>query len=168
MKAMKLINPVIFSVDETYCSEEYFQRMLILERKRSEQSGKTFMLILLDIDKLLKGNLREKEVVLQKIALALDSSTCEIDTKGWYIRNCIIGIICRDIQKGDGDSIPREIAKKLYKGPHVPPSAKNPDPIKMLRLFYPNAPGKRHSKLNSERIHHKIRPVLRVAPTRNS
>ena len=84
MVIMKVIEAIPFAANDTYCSEEYFQRMLVLERKRTERSGKPFVLILLDIGKLLKAKPQEKTFVLQKLVSVLDSATREIDVKGWY------------------------------------------------------------------------------------
>lgn len=136
---MKSTDDITFSPGGTYYSEEYFQRMLILERKRSSQSGKPFMLILLDIGKLLKGNEKEKETVFQKLNSVLKSSTREIDIKGWYTQDSIIGIICQDVTKVASDSVHDKLYDALIKGCYFSLNAKKTDAIKMLRLFYPDS-----------------------------
>jgi hypothetical protein len=135
---MKSADAITFSPSDTYYSEEYFQRMLILERKRSKQSGKPFMLILLDIGKLLKGKEKEKKIILQKLVSVLNSSTREIDIKGWYTQDSIIGIICQDVQKNGKDPITDKLYDTLVKGCYFSLNAKKTDAIKMLRLFYPD------------------------------
>jgi hypothetical protein len=133
---MKSDDSVSFLNGDTYCSEEYFQRMLTLERKRSKRSGRPFMLILLDIGKLLKGKREEKQIVLNRLVSALDSSTSEIDVKGWYVRDSIIGVICQDVNKEDRDSVSGKLSDELDKGRWF---TKKEDSIKMFRLFFPDA-----------------------------
>jgi hypothetical protein len=149
---MKSESSTSFSENDTYCSEEYFQRMLILERKRSNRSGRPFMLILLDISKLLEGNNKEKETVLQKLISILDSSTREIDIKGWYMHDSMIGIICQDVHKGNRDSVTVKIGENLVKGLRFFLSAKKTESIKMLRMFYPDSQETWHSDLEKEQV----------------
>jgi hypothetical protein len=144
---MKSAEVITFSPGDTYYSEEYFQRMLILERKRSKESGRPFMLILLDIGKLLKGNEKEKTVVFQKLVSVLDTSTREIDVKGWYTQDSIIGIICQDVQKDGNDPVIDKLHDTLVKGCYFSLNAKKTDAIKMLRLFYPDLQEKSRSGL---------------------
>lgn len=149
---MKSESTTSFSENDTYCSEEYFQRMLILERKRSNRSGKPFMLVLLDVGKLLEGSHNEKETVLQKLVSLLDSSTREIDIKGWYMHGSMIGIICQDVHRGNRDSVTLKIGDNLVKGLRFFLSAEKTDSIKMLRLFYPDSQEKWHSDLEKEQV----------------
>jgi hypothetical protein len=96
---MKSLDIVSSAAKDTYCSEEYFQRMLVLERLRSKKTGKPFTLILLNIGKLVKGKRAEKAFVLHRLVSVLDSSTHDIDikVKGWYMFDSTIGIICQDV-----------------------------------------------------------------------
>ena len=144
---MKSAEAIAFSPSDTYYSEEYFQRTLILERKRSKESGRPFMLILLDIGKLLKGNEKEKKIVFQKLVSVLDTSTREIDVKGWYTKDSIIGIICQDVQKDGKDPVTDKLYDTLIKGCYFSLNAEKTDAIKMLRLFYPDLQEKQPSGL---------------------
>jgi hypothetical protein len=153
---MKAVDSILFADSEAYCSEEYFQRMLILERKKSKRSGRPFMLILLDIGKLLNAKREEKEAVFHRVLSALDSSTREIAIKGWYIRDSIIGIIYRDVYRKDYDSVIGKLSSGLLKPRYFPLNAKNADSIRLLRLFYPDVPQKRNSNLKTKRSHHGI------------
>jgi hypothetical protein len=139
MVQMKTADALSWPAKDSYSSEEYFQRMLILERLRSEQSGKPFMLILLDIGKLLKGKRTEKAFVLRRLISVLNSSTCAIDLKGWYMLDSIIGIICQDVQGRHHDAISGRIKdtfreKGIF---HVVGNAA--DAIKFLCLLYPDS-----------------------------
>jgi len=142
---MKPVDTVAFADSDTYCSEEYFERMLILERKKSKRSGRPFMLVLLNMGKLLKGKQKEKRIVLEKLVSVLDSSTRKIDVKGWYMQDSIIGIICQDVKRKNSDSVTDKLGDKLVEGRHLTLNTSKTDPIKMLRLFYPDTQEKPHS-----------------------
>ena len=87
-------------------SHESFVRMLAFERKRTERSGKPFMLMLVDVRKCLPTNDKEQEKVLLKLLSALASSTRETDVTGWYSQNSFIGVILTEIGTGHRNSIP--------------------------------------------------------------
>jgi hypothetical protein len=114
---MKPVDTISFSADDTYCSEEYFQRMLVLERLKSKKTGKPFTLILLDIGKLTKGKRAEKAFVLRRLVSVLNSSTHDIaiKVKGWYMFDSIIGIICQDVHKKHRDKVTGRLKDKLNK-----------------------------------------------------
>jgi lipopolysaccharide/colanic/teichoic acid biosynthesis glycosyltransferase len=83
--------------------EESFHRMIALERKRTERSGKPFLLMLLDA-----GNCRPADRngrVLGKILSALSFSTRETDVTGWYKNQSIVGVLFTEISAGDRESI---------------------------------------------------------------
>lgn len=87
--------------------EEYFHELLSLERKRTERSRKPFLLMLIDIHKLL-GNNGEGEIVKES-ARVLSSSTRETDIKGWYQYEYIIGIIFTEINGVNKDCLEEKI-----------------------------------------------------------
>jgi len=76
-------------------SEEHFHRMIRLERKRAERSGKPFLLMLLDAGKFLPKQKHGK--VLQSVLSALALSTRDTDVTGWYQQNAVIGIMFTEI-----------------------------------------------------------------------
>jgi hypothetical protein len=134
---MKSGTTILFSANDTYCSEEYFEGMLILERKRSKQSGKQLLLILLDIDKLREGNQNEKKKVLQRLISAIDSSKPLVDVKGWYRHNSIIGIICLEARLMNGSSCNEQIDENIFHEDFFAMNVLKADLIKMFYLFYP-------------------------------
>lgn len=76
-------------------SEESFQRMISLERKRSERSRKPFLLMLVDMGGYLPSERTTK--VLGSILSALSMSTRETDVTGWY-KNCsVVGVMFTEI-----------------------------------------------------------------------
>lgn len=136
---MKSVDALSWSAEDTYCSEEYFQRMLIFERKKSQRTGKPFILILLDISKLVKGRLAEKTFVLRRLISVLNSSTRDIDVKGWYMFGSIIGIICQDFQGQHRAKVTGRIKDKLLEEGVSHLVVNTVDAIKLLCLLYPDS-----------------------------
>ena len=89
--------------------EDEFQRMICLERKRAERSGKPFLLMLLDIGSLFaEGQLVEKKTATPKFAAkppklfgkimaALALATRDTDVVGWYADPAVLGILFTEI-----------------------------------------------------------------------
>jgi len=71
------------------------------ERKRSERSGKPFLLL------LLSGNYsgRRGESVISKVVGALSLSTRDTDVAGWYEDKATIGIIFTEIAEKTNDAV---------------------------------------------------------------
>jgi hypothetical protein len=136
---MKSSDTVSFSAQETLSSEEYFERMLILERLRSQQTGKPFMLILLDIGKLAMGKQSEKAFVLRRLVSILNSSTSDIDVKGWYLRDSILGVICKDVPEKNRNSVTGRLKEKLNEEGIFHLVGNRNDAIKLLCFFYPDS-----------------------------
>jgi hypothetical protein len=135
---MKPVDALSCPAKDSYSSEEYFQRMLILERLRSRRTGKPFMLMLLDIGKLLKGKRAEKAFVLRRLISVLNSSTRAIDLKGWYMLDSIIGIICQDVQGRHGDAVSGRIKDTFHEEGVFHVAGNTADAIKFLCLLYPD------------------------------
>jgi lipopolysaccharide/colanic/teichoic acid biosynthesis glycosyltransferase len=75
--------------------EQEFQRMIAVERKRTERSRKPFLLMLLDMGHDIPSE-RNGEV-LRKILSALSLSTRDTDVTGWYKSNCVVGVVFTEI-----------------------------------------------------------------------
>jgi hypothetical protein len=135
---MESIKKLSLSPENSYSSEEYFQRMLILERMKSQKTGKPFLLILLDVKKLTQGKKAEKAFVMRRLISVLDSSTRDIDIKGWYMIDSIIGIICQNIQKKQLKRITGRIKKTLFDKDVFHLTVDTNDAIKLLCFLYPD------------------------------
>ncbi len=89
-----LATPLFESVsagEREVLNEEAFQRMIAIERKRTERSRKPFLLMLLDA-----GNHQGSEKngkALDSIVSALLSSTRETDVIGWYKDRTTVGVM---------------------------------------------------------------------------
>ncbi len=75
--------------------EDYFNKLLCTERKRTERTKKPILLMLLNIEDII--GIVEKKQVINKIASVMFSSTREIDIKGWYKNDSVIGIIFTEL-----------------------------------------------------------------------
>jgi exopolysaccharide biosynthesis polyprenyl glycosylphosphotransferase len=100
-----VIPPQAVSVSgQTYSvmGEEPFHRMIALERKRTERSGKPFLLMLLDGGNCLSDR---NGKILSNILSALSLATRETDVTGWYKNHSIVGVMFTDISAEDRESI---------------------------------------------------------------
>jgi lipopolysaccharide/colanic/teichoic acid biosynthesis glycosyltransferase len=91
--------------------EKSFQRMISIERKRTERSKEPFLLMLLDA-----GNRPDSEangVALEAMAAALLQSSRETDVVGWYKDAMTIGVMFTGLQIGDKNAILSTIMSRV-------------------------------------------------------
>ncbi len=102
-------------LDESFgfYDENYFKELLVLERKRSERSGKPFLLSMVDVSSILKG--KNKNEAAKNISSAIRKSCSEMDIKGWYNKNFVVGIIYVDIDSSKIDSIIQKLKDNFAK-----------------------------------------------------
>lgn len=91
-------------------SQELFLRLLCLERKRTERSGRRFVLMLLDTGNLLKT---AKAPRMVNLLSAITQSTRDTDLKGWYKEESVIGVIFTEVCGADDKSIVHALSVKL-------------------------------------------------------
>ncbi len=94
-----------------FYAEEDFVEMLSRERKRSKRTNMPFILMLLNIRKILR--LKSARYNTRSIASLLRASTRETDIKGWYRDDSTIGVIFVGIEEQDIDSAKEIIARKF-------------------------------------------------------
>jgi lipopolysaccharide/colanic/teichoic acid biosynthesis glycosyltransferase len=92
---LMLDNPIVSSEDRSILDQMNFHRIIAFERKRTERSGKPFLLVLLDMGECLPMHKSEK--LLTKTLSALSSSIRETDVTGWYEENSVVGIVFTEI-----------------------------------------------------------------------
>jgi lipopolysaccharide/colanic/teichoic acid biosynthesis glycosyltransferase len=99
--------------------QEHFKDMLSRERMRTERSKKPFILVLIDIEKLLKDSSKKRRLKLSgaiavtKVIEALSEVSREIDIRGWYEYAKSIGVIYTEISELSADIILRRIKDVL-------------------------------------------------------
>jgi len=129
------------SEKEKFMSEDQFEKMVILERKKSERSGRPFLLMLLSLDLAQKGDLPSIKTFMRDISLALDYSTREIDVKGWYLNNAVLGILCTDL-----NTINKElITNRLYTTLNNSLTVFQKMRLKVCAMLYPDSCGIKQS-----------------------
>jgi exopolysaccharide biosynthesis polyprenyl glycosylphosphotransferase len=77
--------------------------MIALERKRTERSGKPFLLMLLDMGNSLRSDKNGK--ALDRILSALSLTTRETDVTGWYRSNEVVGVMFTEFGADDRNAI---------------------------------------------------------------
>jgi lipopolysaccharide/colanic/teichoic acid biosynthesis glycosyltransferase len=89
--------------DRSVLNEVAFHRMIALERKRTERSGKPFLLMLLDMGNSLRSDKNGK--ALDRILSALSLTTRETDVTGWYRSNEVVGVMFTEFGADDRNAI---------------------------------------------------------------
>jgi lipopolysaccharide/colanic/teichoic acid biosynthesis glycosyltransferase len=89
--------------------QNLFMKMLCLERKRTERSGRRFVLMLLDPGSLLKSDPR----IVATLLTVVSQSTRDTDLVGWYEDGAVIGVIFTEIGGGEVKSVVQSLATKV-------------------------------------------------------
>jgi exopolysaccharide biosynthesis polyprenyl glycosylphosphotransferase len=76
-------------------AENVFRRIFCWERKRAERSSRCFLLMLVQVETVLKTSKNER--TLSEIASALSGTTRETDIAGWYREDAILGVIFTEL-----------------------------------------------------------------------
>jgi len=91
--------------------EDEFIKMLSRERMRSKRSNMHFILMLIDIKKIIKSKSDLSKI--KTIASVLKEISRETDIKGWYRDDSTLGVIFVGIDESNIDSAKEIIARKL-------------------------------------------------------
>jgi len=99
---MFALRPVLVA-DRDVLEEQAFHRMISLERKRTERSGKPFLLMLVDTgsEHLAHRDLR----MLKDLVSALVRTTRETDVLGWYRTDTVFGVMFTEIAPEERSTI---------------------------------------------------------------
>jgi exopolysaccharide biosynthesis polyprenyl glycosylphosphotransferase len=89
--------------DRIVLNGDSFQRMLALERKRSERSRKPFLLMLVDLGERLPSASNGK--ASNDIVAALSLATRVTDVIGWYKDDSVVGILFTEVVIEDRSTI---------------------------------------------------------------
>jgi lipopolysaccharide/colanic/teichoic acid biosynthesis glycosyltransferase len=110
--------------------EPGFDRMLYLERKRTERSRRPFLLLLLNVESLILES--GKGDFIRNLETALSSSVRETDIKGWYEQGKVAGIILTELNSLDEvvqEKILLKIQDRLV-------GALGPEAVEKIRVSY--------------------------------
>ena len=87
--------PLTSAMPAEILSETAFQRLICLERKRSERSKRRFVLLLIDIGGSRPNGKNGR--VLVNILTTLRTATRETDFTGWYKTDSVVGVMFTEI-----------------------------------------------------------------------
>jgi lipopolysaccharide/colanic/teichoic acid biosynthesis glycosyltransferase len=82
--------------------EPLFIRMLRIERRRSERSGRRFMLALIDAEHFHR---QSRATLFQSVSEEIAVSTRETDVLGWYKQDMTLGLLLTEIGNADDATI---------------------------------------------------------------
>ena len=117
-------------------SQELFARTLYVERKRTERSGRSFVLMLLESTRLL--NPKGDQQALDKVLLALSRSSRDTDTRGWYKEGATIGVIYTELGvDADGQTVAEVLLTKVTKALASTLSISQIDQIRLTFYVFP-------------------------------
>lgn len=117
-------------------SQELFARTLYVERKRTERSGRSFALMLLESTRLL--NPKGDQQALDKVLLALSCSSRDTDTRGWYKKGSTIGVIYTELGvDADGQAVADALLTKVTKALASTLSISQIDQIRLTFHVFP-------------------------------
>ena len=128
-----------FVSDPLVYDEKAFNKILVLERKRSERSRKPFMLMLLSLDGLPGNGFGGQSRA--KVFSCLASITRDIDVLGWYRQDSVAGIIFTEISSSNDQSVCERIGERIKANLA---SQLGPEGAKMVRVsfcYLPEKPG---------------------------
>ena len=92
-------------------SQDLFAKFLSVERKRTERSGRRFVLMLLDAGGLTNSS--GKAPAIAKLVEAVSQCTRDTDLKGWYRQHSVIGVIFTEVGGGQDKLVVHTLSKKL-------------------------------------------------------
>lgn len=101
--------------------QDLFVKLLHLERKRTERSGRRFVLMLLDTGDLMTSG---RSDVLTNLLSAIGQATRDTDLRGWYKEGSVIGVIFTEVGSATDKSVVQALSNKvtdvLYEALSIP------------------------------------------------
>src|SRR5262245_14810366 len=132
---------------ETLVDEPVFKKLLQNERRRTERSGHPFLLMLVDLSKLVE---KTDRVNPGEIRGAVASTTRETDITGWYKTGQTVGVIFTTLLEGDRNAIQAAIHPKVVKALYGVLNKSQVTRVEITFHFYPeDAPKEKSSPLGA-------------------
>jgi len=97
--------------DREILSEKAFHRVVSLERRRTERSGKPFVLMLLDMGGRLPSDAARRHLLESLLALA--ASIRETDVAGWYKTGTVVGVTFTELGLEERETIVKTITARV-------------------------------------------------------
>ena len=94
-------------------NEEAFRYFLAIERKRSERSGRSFVLLLVNLKQEPGRRARIDPTVARELFSGLWASLRETDFIGWYREERVAGAVLVEFQDGPRREVSRMIVQRV-------------------------------------------------------
>lgn len=117
-------------------TEDVFRRILCWERKRAERSSRCFLLMLLNVEKILKADPSGR--VLADIVSAVTVCTRETDVSGWYLGGAALGVIFTELGEGSREALCRLTRAKVISALQTKLSPAELGQIHISFHYFPN------------------------------
>lgn len=99
--------------DDYACYEEdFFLEFLVFERRRSERSGRPFLVMTLDFTGIRNVESRRESVMWAMKTLSV--LTRDTDIKGWYKNSAILGVIFTEMNSLETETLQNKIYRSLH------------------------------------------------------
>ena len=106
--------PVETDLGSAIFDQNAFQCLLGLERKRTQRTGRPFVLMLLEAHNLITNSKDDR--IIAKVFVALTGATRETDIKGWYRNRHTIGVIFTEINGSAEKTIDGALRSRVTAG----------------------------------------------------
>jgi len=141
--------------------ESSFAQVLGVERKRTDRSGRPFLLVLLDLRLALTGEQGVDSPLIKKVIRSLKVCTRQTDLTGWYKAHCVVGVIFTEIC-GE-ENVVEVILEKIRDALRVHVKQKDAERIALRVHAYPDEDG----SLPESGLDGELFPDLRKPTTRH-
>jgi lipopolysaccharide/colanic/teichoic acid biosynthesis glycosyltransferase len=118
----------------TMLTEAMFLRLLCVERKRAERSGRTFLLVLLETEQMSE----QFPAAVAPLCEALCSCIRETDFIGWHKAKTAIGMILTEIGTADKSTIRRAMLDSINAGLRGKVAPEHVSLIRISFYFFPD------------------------------
>jgi hypothetical protein len=93
-------------------NEQAFQYLLSIERKRCQRSGRTFLLLLVDLEDRPAVSAGIDPVTASALLTGLRVCLREVDFVGWYRDRCVAGAVLTESRSRPGADVARLVAQR--------------------------------------------------------
>ena len=134
-------------------TEHVFLRLLTMERKRSERSGRSFLLIVLDAAQLFA----QSRTAMARVTSALCGCIRETDLIGWHRQDAAVGIILTELGSADCSAIRRTLLDTLTS---TLKSKLEPEQVDQILISFHFFPGEHTDHIGGPPMDKKLYPDL--------
>src|SRR5262245_61983772 len=144
---------MITTAGQTIFDVASFTRILSLERKRTDRSQRSFLLLLLELGlRLRKGQQWRRRLLIKNVIQSLQSCARQTDVIGWYKHNAIIGVIFTELRHEERASC--KILERVYAALQARLTPEQIGAVTLSIYMYPQ----QDAALSDASIHAKLYP----------